>query len=98
MVRRRAQKQRLQPIKKKKKMGPDSHDYDCDTIILEMLTEKFVGSLQDLQNSVDASKKCLSRSIKDYDLIKDLLRRLVFWEQYSQSQTSLYRGRIVRKS
>ena len=90
MVRRRAQKQRLQPIKKKKKMGPDSHDYDCDTIILEMLTEKFVGSLQDLQNSVDASKKCLSRSIEDHVAVpRQNCKKILILNEYIRLESFL---------
>ena len=95
MVRRRVQK-RLQPIKQEN-LDSDSHDYESDTIILEILAEKFVGSLQDLQSSVEASKKLMPRSIEDYDLIKDILCNVFFKKKCTETQIHVYRVKIVNK-
>ena len=83
---------------KKENVGPVYHDHISDKIILEILAEKFADELQDLLSSLVTKKTRLSLSIEDYDQIKDLLWKVVFSENKSQTQTSLYRFKIVRKS
>ena len=69
-----------------------------DKIILEILTEKFVGSLQDLLNSVEARKVRMPRSIEDYDQIKEILWDVFFTKNCTETQTNVWRAKIVSKT
>ena len=83
---------------KKENVGPVSHDYDRDTIILEIIAERFITDLQALLSSVEANKKCMSLSVEIYDQIKILMWNIVFWKNCNRSQELLNRVRIVRKA